>query len=99
MKKKDTFINFNYIKFKSRILLNDLSYFFYNIQRKNLKLFKFFDQRKIGSIPRILLSSIIIVSFFYIAPILSNYEKKFFFSLSISLESFSININFLNFFL
>jgi Bax protein len=79
MKKKDTFINFNYIKFKSRILLNDLSYFFYNIQRKNLKLFKFFDQKKIGSIPRILLSSIIIVTFFYIAPILSNYEKKFFF--------------------
>ena len=80
MKKRDIFINFNFIKFKSRILLNDLSYFFYNIQRKNLKLFKFFDQRKIGSIPRILLSSIIIVSFFYIAPILSNYEKKFFFS-------------------
>tara|TARA_B100001142_G_scaffold124982_1_gene126827 strand:- start:1104 stop:2267 length:1164 start_codon:yes stop_codon:yes gene_type:complete len=80
MKKRDIFINFNFIKFKSRILLNDLSYFFYNIQRKNLKLFKFFDQRKIGSIPRILLSCIIIVSFFYIAPILSNYEKKFFFS-------------------
>jgi Bax protein len=80
MKKKNISINFNYFKFKSRILFNDLSYFFYNIQRKNLKLFKFFDQRKIGSIPRILLSSIIIVSFFYIAPILSNYEKKFFFS-------------------
>ena len=78
MKKKNIFVNFNYIKFKSRILLNELSFFFYNIQRKNLKLFKFFDQRKIGSIPRILLSSIIIVSFFYIAPILSNYEKKFF---------------------
>ena len=80
MKKKDTFINFNYIKFKSRVLLNDLIFFFYNIQRKNLKLFKFFDQRKIGSIPRIFISSIIIISFFYIAPILSNYEKKFFFS-------------------
>ena len=80
MKKKNIFINFNYIKFKSRVLLNDLIFFFYNIQRKNLKLFKFFDQRKIGSIPRIFISSIIIISFFYIAPILSNYEKKFFFS-------------------
>ena len=80
MKKKNIFVNFNYIKFKSRILLNELSFFFYNIQRKNLKLFKFFDQRKIGSIPRILLSSIIIVIFFYIAPILGNYEKKFFFN-------------------
>ena len=80
MKKKNIFLNFNYIKFKTKVLFNDISFFFYNIQRKNLKLFKFFDQRKIGSIPRILLSSIIIVSFFYIAPILSNYEKKFFFS-------------------
>ena len=80
MKKKNIFVNFNYIKFKSRILLNELSFFFYNIQRKNLKLFKFFDQRKIGSIPRILLSSIIIVIFFYIAPILGNYEKNFFFN-------------------
>ena len=80
MKKKNIFLNFNYIKFKAKVLFNDISFFFYNIQRKNLKLFKFFDQRKIGSIPRILLSSIIIVSFFYIAPILSNYEKKFFFS-------------------
>jgi Bax protein len=78
MKKKNIFLNFNYIKFKTKVLFNDISFFFYNIQRKNLKLFKFFDQRKIGSIPRILLSSIIIVSFFYIAPILSNYEKKFF---------------------
>ena len=80
MKKNKIFINFNYIKFKTKVLFNDISFFFYNIQRKNLKLFKFFDQRKIGSIPRILLSSIIIVSFFYIVPILSNYEKKFFFS-------------------
>ena len=80
MKKKNIFINFNYIKFKSRVLFNDLIFFFYNIQRKNLKLFKFFDQRKIGSFPRIFISSIIIVSFFYMAPILSNYEKKFFLS-------------------
>ena len=80
MKKKKIFINFNYIKFKTKVLFNDISFFFYNIQRKNLKLFKFFDQRIIGSIPRIFISSIIIISFFYIAPILSNYEKKFFFS-------------------
>ncbi len=80
MKKKKLFINLNYIKFKSRIFLNDLNFILYNIRRKNLKLFKFFDQRKIGSIPRILLSSAIIVTFFYIAPILSNYEKSFFFS-------------------
>ena len=55
---------------------SELSFFFYSFQRKNLKLFKFFDQRKIGSIPRILLSSIIIISFFYIAPILSSYGNN-----------------------
>jgi len=80
MKKKKIEFNFNYIKFQSKILLNNLNFFIYNIQRKNLKLFRFFDQRKIGSIPRILLSSIIIVTFFYMAPIFSNYENKFFFS-------------------
>ena len=80
MKKKKIEFNFNYIKFQSKILLNNLNFFIYNIQRRNLKLFRFFDQRKIGSIPRILLSSIIIVTFFYMAPIFSNYENKFFFS-------------------
>jgi Bax protein len=70
--------NFNLIKLRSKILFNNFNYFFFNIRRKNLKLFKFFDQRKIGSIPRILLSSIVIVSFFYIIPILNNYEKSFF---------------------
>ena len=80
MKKKKIEFNFNYIKFQSKILLNNLNFIIYNIKRKNLKLFRFFDQRKIGSIPRILLSSIIIVTFFYMAPIFSNYENKFFFS-------------------
>jgi len=80
MKKKRIEFNFNYIKFQSKILLNNLNFIIYNIKRKNLKLFRFFDQRKIGSIPRILLSSIIIVTFFYMAPIFSNYENKFFFS-------------------
>ena len=75
MKKKNIFLNFNYIKFKTKVLFNDISFFFYNIQRKNLKLFKFFDQRKIGSIPRIILSSLLVIFFFYSAPFLINYSN------------------------
>jgi Bax protein len=76
MRKKVREINFNYIKFKLRMFSNELSFFYYSFQRKKLKLFKFFDQRKIGSIPRILLSSIIVILFFYLAPILNNYGNS-----------------------
>ena len=50
---------------------------FYNIRRKNLKIFRYFDQRKIGSIPRILISSIVVVTFFYIAPIMTTFGSFF----------------------
>ena len=42
----------------------------------NLKFFKFFDQKKIGSIPRILISSLVVVFFFYTIPIFINYKKN-----------------------
>ena len=76
IKKKKLIFNFNYVRLKFKIVWNNLSFLFYNFQRKYLKLFKFFDQRKIGSIPRILISSVIIVSFFYIAPIINNYKNN-----------------------
>ncbi len=53
----------------------DIKFFFFKFQRKNLKVFKFFDQRKIGSIPRIILSSLLIIFFFYSAPFLINYSE------------------------
>ncbi len=76
MKKKYNFINLNYYKFKSRIFITNFKYFFYNFQRKNLKIFKYFDQRKIGSIPRIFLSCCVLISFFYLAPIMINYGNE-----------------------
>ena len=76
IKKKKLIFNFNYVRLKFKIVWNNLSFLFYNFQRKYLKLFKFFDQRKIGSIPRVLISSVIIVSFFYIAPIINNYKNN-----------------------
>ena len=39
----------------------------------NLKFLKFFDQRDMGSIPRIFLSSFLVVFFFYCAPIFINF--------------------------
>ena len=38
----------------------------------NLSFLKFFDQRNMGSLPRIFLSSLMVVFFFYCAPIFSN---------------------------
>ena len=76
IKKKKLIYNFNYVRLKFKTFWNNLSFLFYNFQRKYLKLFKFFDQRKIGSIPRILISSMIIVSFFYFAPFIANYKNN-----------------------
>ena len=42
----------------------------------NIRFLKFFDQRKIGSLPRILLSSILVISFFYSAPLLINFTTE-----------------------
>ena len=79
MKKIYSFLKLSNFKFKSQIFWTNFRYFFYNLQRKNLKIFKFFDQRKIGSIPRVFLSCVIIVSFFYAAPIIINYGNQNFF--------------------
>ena len=76
IKKRKLIFNFNHLRLKFKTFWNNLSFLFYNFRRKYLKLFKFFDQRKIGSIPRILISSLMIVSFFYFAPIIINYKNN-----------------------
>ena len=64
------------INFFNQILLLRSKLLFFKIQRKNLKIFKFFDDRRIGSLPRILIASIFIVFSFYSLPLISNYTKK-----------------------
>ena len=44
-----------------------------NFLNRNLKIFKFFDQRSLGSVPRIFVSSLFIISFFYSMPLLINF--------------------------
>ena len=75
MKKKFNQLLFNKSKLFRRLYWADVKFFFFKFQRKNLKAFKFFDQRKIGSIPRIILSSLFVIFFFYSAPFLINYSN------------------------
>ncbi len=42
----------------------------------NLRLFKFFDKKGLGSLPRIFVSSILVVIFFYISPTIINLMQK-----------------------
>ena len=41
-----------------------------------IKILKFFDKKNIGSLPRILISSVLVVFFFYSAPLLINFANK-----------------------
>ncbi len=45
-------------------------------KKTNLKFFKYFDQRSLGSLPRIFLSSLIVFVLFYSTPVLINYVKE-----------------------
>ena len=77
MLKKNFFnLKLNNLNFFNQILLLRSKLFFFKIQRKNLKIFKFFDDKRIGSIPRILIASIFVVFSFYSLPLISNYTKK-----------------------
>ena len=68
-------------KFKNLKLLNQLFFFkskfyFFRMRRKNLKIFKFFDDRRIGAIPRIFLTSIFVVFSFYHMPTIISFANK-----------------------
>ena len=45
-------------------------------RKTNVKFFKYFDQRSIGSLPRIFLSSFVVFAFFYSTPALINFFKE-----------------------
>ena len=76
LKKKIFNFKLNNIGFLNQIILLRTKLLFFKIQRKNLKIFKFFDDRRIGSLPRILIASIFIVFTFYSLPLISSYTKK-----------------------
>ena len=80
MKKSLSIINLKNLKFINNVTWLKLKFFSYSIRRKNLKIFRFFDQRKIGSIPRIRISSFFVILFFYSAPFIINYSENVFFN-------------------
>jgi len=45
-------------------------------KRKNLKVLKFFDERNLGSLPRIFISGIVVILFFYSLPIVSEFSSN-----------------------
>ena len=46
--------------------------------RKKVKIFNFFDQRDIGSIPRTVISSVFVIVLFYFTPIIIKKKNNFF---------------------
>ena len=46
------------------------------IIKKNIKVLKYFDQKNIGSIPRVFLSSLLVMFFFYSMPLFINFANK-----------------------
>jgi Bax protein len=76
MKKKFQLVNFQKFKFFNQLYWLNAKFLFYSVRRKNLKIFKYFDQKKIGSIPRIVLSSFLVIFSFYSAPSIINYTNN-----------------------
>jgi len=64
------------LKIFNQIILFKSKFYFLKMQRKNLKIFKFFDDRRIGSIPRTFLTSIFVVFCFYLIPSMIDFTNK-----------------------
>ena len=64
------------LKFLNQLIFFKSKFYFARIRRKNLKMFKFFDDRRIGAIPRIFLTSIFVIFSFYHIPSIINFANK-----------------------
>ena len=64
------------LKFLNQLIFFKSKLYFVRMRRKTLKMFKFFDDRRIGAIPRIFLTSIFVVFSFYHIPSIINFANK-----------------------
>ncbi len=64
------------LKFLKQLVFFKSKFYLVRMRRKNLKMFKFFDDRRIGAIPRIFLTSIFVVFSFYHIPSIINFANK-----------------------
>ena len=67
---------FKNLKFLNQLIFFKSKFYFVRMKRKNLKIFKFFDDRRIGAIPRIFLTSIFVVFSFYHIPSIVNFASE-----------------------
>ena len=64
------------IKLINQMIIFKSKFYFFKMQRKNLKIFKYFDDRRIGAIPRTFLTSVFVVFSFYFIPSIINYTNQ-----------------------
>ena len=64
------------LSFFNQIILFKSKFFLSSIKRKRLRIFKFFDDRRIGSIPRILIVSLLTIFSFYSMPLIIDFTEK-----------------------
>ncbi len=67
---------FKNLKYSNQLIFLKSKFYFVRMRRKKLKIFKFFDDRRIGAIPRIFLTSIFVVFSFYHIPSIINFANK-----------------------
>ncbi len=63
-------------KLFNQMIMYKSKFYLFKMQRKNLKIFKYFDDRRIGSIPRTFLTSFLVVFSFYFIPSIIDFTKK-----------------------
>jgi Bax protein len=64
------------LKLFNQMIIFKSKFYFFKLQRKNLRIFKFFDDRRIGSIPRTFLTCIFVIFSFYLIPSIINYTDN-----------------------
>jgi Bax protein len=64
------------LKLLNQMIIFKSKFYFFKIQRKNLRIFKYFDDRRIGPLPRIFLSSIFVIFSFYSIPSIINFTNN-----------------------
>ena len=69
-------LRFKNLRYINQLFVLKSKFLFFNLRRRNLKIFKYFDDKRIGSIPRIFLSSAFVVLSFYFIPSIIDFTNK-----------------------
>ena len=64
------------LRLMNQMIIFKIKFYLFKLQRKNLKIFKYFDDRRIGAIPRTFLTSIFVVLSFYFIPSIIDFTNQ-----------------------